>query len=81
MAYQVQLTMQVAQVMWKAEYFAVIDLLRCAGCGKCTRYCYFNSLGPEVGMKKYKVDPTRCYGCGLCRNLCPQNAIKLIDKN
>lgn len=81
MAYQVQLTMKIAQVMWKAEYFAVINQVQCTGCGKCRQYCYFNALEPEVEKRKYKVNISKCYGCGLCRNLCPQNAIYLVEKN
>ncbi len=52
---------------------AVIDPLRCQGCGICKQVCRFDAiLSTHNG---YQVDPIACDGCAACVYQCPEEAI------
>ena len=67
------------QVMFRAEYVAVVDPLKCNGCRACQRRCPFELIGDSE--RKAVIDPTRCYGCGVCRTACKADAISLLPRN
>jgi len=54
---------------------AVVDRLRCTGCGLCGEMCPHGAV--RVNYLAV-VDAQRCTGCGLCVQNCPQRAIRLI---
>ncbi len=51
----------------------VVDAEKCDGCGKCVRFCQYNSLA--LAKEKVLVFSEMCHGCGGCKLVCPQNAI------
>ncbi|MFH1350586.1 MAG: 4Fe-4S dicluster domain-containing protein [Pseudomonadota bacterium] len=55
-------------------YIAVIDSVKCLGCGICETAC---PSGAIVVKKTAFVNPVRCTGCGRCAEECPQDAIRL----
>jgi MinD superfamily P-loop ATPase len=64
---------------------AVVDPVRCTGCGLCTEYCRFDALrldDPEetslFADLAYIVDPAACEGCGVCVDTCPEHAVTLV---
>jgi ferredoxin len=81
MAYRFQLKMQTGKLMWKGEYVANIDPLRCNGCRECIGRCYFAAITYDRRNVKCSVNLMGCYGCGICRAVCKKNAITLLDRN
>jgi len=56
---------------------AVIDYLKCIGCGKCLEHCAYGAITRnESGM--LEVAHFMCEGCGVCKLVCPVNAINLV---
>ncbi len=80
MAYNVQLKMNLATAMWKAEYIAKIDPEECNGCKLCQEHCLFDAVEYDLLHKKCLIDPLKCYGCGVCRSFCSKESINLIRK-
>lgn len=79
-AWRFQMKMQLGKAMFKAEYIARIDPLRCNGCKECMKRCYFAALRYDRQNAKCSVDPLKCYGCGICRAVCEEGAIGLLDR-
>jgi ferredoxin len=80
MAYRFQMRMKTAKAMWKGEYVAHVDPLKCTGCKKCIERCYFGAMGYDRMNVKCTVDLRNCYGCGVCRAGCKNSAITLLDR-
>jgi ferredoxin len=80
LAYRMQVTRNLVQVMFKGEYIAEIEPSLCVGCRSCLKMCQFGALEYSVMNDKCIVNPMKCYGCGVCRNACEKKAISLIDK-
>lgn len=80
LAYKLQISSDLMNVMFKAEYIAFIDPMECVGCRNCQRLCQFGAVEYSVVNEKCYINPTKCYGCGVCRNGCKKEAISLIDK-
>lgn len=53
---------------------AVVNRLRCTGCGLCEQVCPAHAI--RVTYLAH-VDPNRCTGCGVCAENCPQGALSL----
>jgi MinD superfamily P-loop ATPase len=54
---------------------AVIDQVRCQGCGICEQVCRFDAI--VIKPDDYLVDPIACDGCAACVNQCPEDAIHM----
>ncbi len=56
---------------------AVIDPVKCTGCGECHRACRFDAVRKEGSLNDahYTVDSRFCEGCGVCGLVCPAQAI------
>ncbi|MGN1140856.1 MAG: 4Fe-4S binding protein [Oliverpabstia sp.] len=55
---------------------AVIDPVKCIGCGICQENCRFDAILEADG--KFNVNEYSCEGCGVCAYACPQDAIRLV---
>ncbi|HWI54115.1 MAG TPA: 4Fe-4S binding protein [Desulfobacteria bacterium] len=80
LAYRVQITNDLMNVMFKGEYFAVTDLTQCTGCRACRKLCQFGAIEFSVLNSKCYINTDKCFGCGVCRSACPANAIILTDR-
>ncbi len=80
MAYKIQISSDLMNVMFKAEYSAEIDLLSCVGCRNCQRLCQFGAVEYSIVNQKCYINLQKCYGCGVCRSACKKGAIHLLDK-
>ena len=58
----------------KANYYAVVDLEQCNGCGICEERCQVNACSVDDVAT---IDLTKCLGCGLCVTGCPIEAVEL----
>lgn len=54
----------------------VVDKEKCAGCGRCFRYCPEACIGFDENGKA-EIDYDICKGCGVCATVCPKKAIKM----
>ncbi|PKM80085.1 MAG: 4Fe-4S ferredoxin [Firmicutes bacterium HGW-Firmicutes-14] len=80
MAYRAQVTADLMQIMFRAEYVAWIDPEKCTGCQSCRKLCNFGAIEYSSAGDKCYIHPLKCYGCGLCRNTCSTEAITLLDR-
>jgi len=80
-AYRVQVKANLMQLMFRAEYVALVDWDLCNGCKKCLLTCQFGAIGYSNALKRPTIDMTRCYGCGVCRAVCNKEAITLKPRN
>lgn len=80
LAYKIQISSDLMNVMFKAEYVAYIDNIECVGCRNCQRLCQFGAIEHSVVNERCYINPTKCYGCGVCRSVCKKEAIRLLDK-
>jgi Fe-S-cluster-containing hydrogenase component 2 len=53
----------------------IVDILKCTGCGACTRVCPQNAI--RVPDNLAVVDKDLCVECGRCVPACPSGAISL----
>lgn len=56
----------------------IIDPLKCAGCGACTRVCPEGDILQMISGKAVLVAPSKCVGHGECERACPFGAIDLV---
>ena len=57
---------------------AVVDPLRCRGCGTCVEICEFNAptmVSGSLGVPVAAINQASCKGCGTCVAWCPSGAI------
>lgn len=55
---------------------AVIDPVKCDGCGLCASLCRFQAIiRQENGC--YGIDPAACEGCALCEAACEAGAVSM----
>lgn len=55
---------------------AVVDEVRCSGCGICIRACAAGAISMEHFAT---IDTDTCMGCGDCVVACPRGAISLQE--
>jgi heterodisulfide reductase subunit A2 len=55
---------------------AIVNLLRCAGCGLCVNACPYGAI--EIKESVASVNTYLCKGCGTCASTCRDKAITLI---
>jgi len=77
LAYRLQVKTNLMQVMFRAEYVAMVDWDLCNGCKKCLLHCQFGAIRYSNTMKRATIEMTQCYGCGVCRAVCDKEAITL----
>lgn len=80
-AYRLQVKTNLTQLMFRAEYVAVVDWNLCNGCKKCLMHCQFGAIQYSNTMNRPTIDTMRCYGCGVCRAVCAENAIFLKPRS
>ncbi len=79
LAYKMQVSGDLMDTMFRAEYIASIDPALCTGCRMCTRQCQFGAVEYSAMDNKCVINRHKCYGCGICRTGCIKNAIELQD--
>lgn len=77
LAYRTQISSDLMQIMFRAEYVAAIDGTLCAGCRQCQRLCQFGAIEYSSLDSQNRINTLKCYGCGVCRSVCNTNAIVL----
>jgi len=80
LAYRLQVSSDLLNMMFKAEYIACIEPLQCTGCRNCLKRCQFGAIEYSVIDAKCYINPLKCYGCGVCRCGCKQEAISLLAR-
>lgn len=61
----------------KARSLAVIDPVRCTGCGYCALFCIMKCI-PQRPDGFYEVDAEQCIGCRSCLVNCPWGAVTML---
>jgi len=79
MAFRTEMTLG-AKVMFRAEYYVVINWDKCKGCKNCLTQCGFGAIRYSLEQERCSVDVTKCYGCGICRISCPEEAVILQSR-
>jgi MinD superfamily P-loop ATPase len=80
LAYKIQISSDLMNIMFKAEYIADIDPIKCVGCRNCQKLCQFGAVEYSAVNERCYINSTKCYGCGVCRSVCKKEAICLLDK-
>lgn len=80
LAYRIQVSKDLMDIMFKAEYIAEVNPIMCSGCRNCQKMCQFGAVEYSASGEKCIINHRKCYGCGLCRNACPKQAIYLSEK-
>jgi electron transport complex protein RnfB len=65
---------------WATNYFAVIDMDTCEGCGECENSCQVGAVKVPENKDYAVVNLDRCLGCGICVSKCPSDSISLSKK-
>jgi heterodisulfide reductase subunit A len=52
---------------------AVVDEMRCAGCGLCEFNCAYDAIKVNEDSGIAEVNEVLCMGCGACSCICPSN--------
>jgi heterodisulfide reductase subunit A len=60
-----------------APTVAVVDPVKCVGCGECILSCPYTAIVRNVN-EKAEVNPALCTGCGTCVATCPSGAIAAL---
>ena len=55
------------------ERVAVIDPVKCTGCGACAQHCPYECIKPEE--RHYIVNEVLCEGCNVCSVVCPEENV------
>jgi heterodisulfide reductase subunit A len=56
---------------------AVVDALKCVGCGECIPVCPYTAIARGAD-EKAQVNAALCQGCGTCVATCPSGAITAL---
>ena len=65
---------------WATNYFAVVDVNACVGCGTCEDKCQVDAVKVNEKEQIAYVNLDRCLGCGVCVVNCPNDSISLSKK-
>ncbi len=65
----------IANVVARSAYYAVVDTELCTGCGECLNLCQFQAISINDHSI---VNAVKCAGCGVCAHGCPEGAISLV---
>ncbi|MDW7651957.1 MAG: 4Fe-4S binding protein, partial [Bacillota bacterium] len=80
LAYRLQISSNLMDIMFKAEYVAVVNTEDCVGCRNCLKLCQFGAIEYSLTNGKCSINPLKCYGCGVCRSACKKEAITLMER-
>jgi heterodisulfide reductase subunit A len=56
---------------------AVVDAVRCVGCGECILTCPYTAIARNADGKA-EINAALCKGCGTCVATCPSGAITAL---
>ena len=56
---------------------AVVDTVRCVGCGECIVTCPYTAIARNADGKA-EINAALCHGCGTCVATCPSGAITAL---
>jgi heterodisulfide reductase subunit A len=56
---------------------AVVDAVRCVGCGECIVTCPYVAIARNAEGKA-EINAALCHGCGTCVATCPSGAITAL---
>lgn len=62
-------------ILVSSNYIAILDTLRCNGCGLCVTACPIDAISND--KEGVEVDGDRCVGCGVCALTCRPAALQL----
>jgi Pyruvate/2-oxoacid:ferredoxin oxidoreductase delta subunit len=65
---------------WATNYFAVVDVNACVGCGNCEDKCQVAAVKVNEKEQIAYVNLDRCLGCGVCVVNCPNDSISLSKR-
>lgn len=65
---------------WATNFYAVVDVNSCVGCGTCEDICQVNAMKVNENERHAFVNLDRCLGCGVCVVNCPNDSIALSKK-
>ncbi|MHA1268482.1 MAG: FAD-dependent oxidoreductase [Candidatus Helarchaeota archaeon] len=57
---------------------AIVDKIRCSGCGLCVLNCAYNAISISEEDNKAEVNSALCKGCGACSANCRCSAIDIL---
>jgi len=69
------------QSIYKAEYCARLEEVRCSGCRACLAACPFGALRFDGNAGQPVVAQADCFGCGVCRHACASGALTLVPRD
>ena len=81
LAYRLQVSSDLMNIMFKAEYVAELEPDKCTGCRNCQKLCQFGAIEYSLTTAKCYINPIKCYGCGVCRAGCHKQAIRIYDRS
>ena len=65
---------------WAHNFYTVVDLEMCTGCGICMEKCQMNAIEIDEQGEYAVINLDRCIGCGNCVASCSSEALTLVKK-
>lgn len=68
----------IANVVARSAYYAIVEPDICTACGECLDYCQFQAISINGHSE---INAVKCVGCGVCAHHCPEDAISLAIRD